>query len=112
MDYLRRLFGSLWQVWSLPGKLDTILRNSEATLLHLRTIQEKESKLMALGQEILDAIAKETTVLDSFIALVEALVANNTIPTETANAIKAAVASNKAKLEAAIVANTPAAPPA
>src|SRR5438128_2674938 len=77
----------------------------------LRAVLVKENTLMALGQDILDAVTAETTAVDSFIALVQGLVANNTIDSVTGQKIMDAVNSNKAKLDAAITANTPPAPP-
>lgn len=62
---------------------------------------------MALGQDILDAITAANTRVDSLIALVEGLAANGTIDPATVTAIKAAIAGENAKVEAAIAANTP-----
>ena len=76
----------------------------------LKQISSKEDQHMALGQEILDAVTAENTLIDSFIALVQGLVANNTIDQPTADAIKAAISAEAAKVQAAIVANTPVAP--
>lgn len=81
-------------------KLDRLLRLSEVSLV-------TEVVNMALSQDILDAVAAETTVIDSFIALVQGMIDNNTIPPDAGAAILSAIAANKAKVEAAIVANTP-----
>ena len=67
-------------------------------------------KQMALGQEILDAVTAEGSAVDSIIALLNGLVASNVIDSTTANSILTEVAENKAKLEAAILANTGPAP--
>lgn len=61
---------------------------------------------MSLSQDLLDAVAAETTVIDSFISLVQGLIENNTIPPEAGAAILAAINSNKDKVEAAILADT------
>lgn len=66
---------------------------------------------MSLGQDILDAVTAENTIIDSFIALVQGMIDNNTIPSEQGAAILAAITGEKEKVAAAIVANTPAAPP-
>jgi len=76
----------------------------------LNVVLEKEMENMALGQDILAAIEAENTVIDSFIALVNGLVQNNTIDPATAAAILQAIADQKAEVEAAIVANTPVTP--
>ena len=76
----------------------------------VRQLKIMEVVSMALGQDILDAVAAETSVLDSFIALVDGLVKNNTVSQAVADQIKSAIKGNQDKLAAAIVANTPAAP--
>jgi len=76
----------------------------------LRHIYWQGVQEMALGQDILDAVTAETTVLDSFIALINGLIANNTIPAGIGAQILSNIAANKAKLDEAIVANTPVAP--
>jgi hypothetical protein len=80
--------------------LRTILTLQVATL-------RKGFKLMALGQDILDAVTAETSVIDSFIALVEGLIANGTVSAEQGVAILKAIGDEKAKVEAAILAHTP-----
>lgn len=73
-------------------------------------VQNRENRIMALAQDILDAVTAENTVIDSFITLIEGLIANNTIPAEAGEAILKAIGDEKAKVEAAIVANTPPTP--
>lgn len=74
-------------------------------------LYKKELESMALGQDILDAVAAETTTIDSFIALVQGLVSNNTISPDIAVKIFNAINAEKDKVQTAIDANTPAAPP-
>lgn len=90
----------LWKLESLDFRLDRIERL-------LVKVLKKEDKLMAFGQDILDAVTAETTAVDSFIALVDGLVKNNTISPAMAAQIVGAVNADRAKLEAAILANTP-----
>lgn len=66
---------------------------------------------MALGQDILDAVTKADTKVDSFIALVQELVSAGTIPPEVGTAILAKVKGSEDKLDAAIAANTTTPPP-
>lgn len=61
---------------------------------------------MALGQDILDMVTAADTKVDSFIALVQGLVAAGTIPQAVADAIKAKIQGTEDKLDAAITANT------
>lgn len=76
----------------------------------LSQVIDLEVNEMALGQDILDAVAAEKTSVDSFIALVKQLIANNTIPADVGANILKAISGNKQELDDAIVANTPAAP--
>lgn len=73
----------------------------------LDMILNKENQLMSLGQDVLDAVTAETTLIDSFITFVNGLVANNTIPPDVADAIKAKIKEGSDKLEAALAANVP-----
>ena len=90
--------------------LDRIERAIERLHKDISRIQLMEVVNMALGQDILDAVAAETTVLDSFLTLIDGLVKNNTVSQAVADQIKGAIKANQTKIEAAIVANTPAAP--
>jgi hypothetical protein len=97
-------------------RVDVFLHSSDSQRLEniehlLRMVLKKEISIMALGQDILDAVTAETSSVDSFIALVQGLIDNGTVPASVGAAIMAAVNSNKAKLDAAILANTPQAPP-
>lgn len=67
---------------------------------------------MALGQDILNAVTAEDTKVDSFIALVQGLIDNGTIPPAVGTAILGKIKGSEDKLDAAIAANTPPAPPA
>jgi hypothetical protein len=112
-DPTERIAAALEDLVYRRRDLDTLTRIEHAiAALHrdVRRIQLMEVVNMALGQDILDAVAAETTVLDSFLTLIDGLVKNNTVSQAVADQIKAAIASNKTKIEAAIVANTPAAP--
>jgi len=99
-NQLSRISTKLDQLKWIQAKLDRIIRSER-----IHTIQGES--LMALSEDILAAVAEETTVIDSFIALVQGLIDNNTIPTATGQAILSAIQANKAKVEAAILANTP-----
>jgi len=87
----------------IEQKLDSVLHNQQ----HLFHQGEHQ---MALGQDILAAVTAETTVIDSLIALINGWVANNMITAAEGQQILGDIAANKAKLEAAITANTPVAP--
>lgn len=67
----------------------------------------EERIIMALGQDILDAVKAETTSVDSVIALINGLVANSTISPAVGASILSEINASKAKLDAAIAANTP-----
>jgi len=92
-----------------------IYNHSDPQILALMKIMNEKltgiinegTKQMALGQDILDAVTAEGTAVDSIIALLNGLVANNTIDQATATAIMAEISNDKAKLEAAITAHTP-----
>ena len=112
-DAATRIADAIEQLVYRSRDQDTLLRiESALAALHrdVRRIKLMEVVEMALGQEILDAVAAETTVLDSFLALIDGLVKNNTVSQAVADQIKAAIKGNQDKLAAAIVANTPAAP--
>jgi len=66
---------------------------------------------MAIGQDILDEIAAESTTIDSMKALLDAFVTNGNITQAQADAIKAAFAANDTKLAAMEAALQPATPP-
>ena len=72
----------------------------------LKSVLNKESRIMAIGQDILDAVTAETTSVDSFIALIQGLIDNNTIPAAVGAQILSNINANKAKIDAAIAANT------
>jgi hypothetical protein len=86
-------------------RFDIFIHSEQKDVL-AQLIQGQE-KLMALGQDILNAITAENTLIDSFLTLVQGLVANNTIDQPTADAIKAAIQAEADKVQAAITANTP-----
>lgn len=67
---------------------------------------------MGLGQDILQAVQDESAVVDSFLALIQGLIDNNTIPPDVGVAILSAINAEKDKVNAAILANTtPPVPP-
>lgn len=78
--------------------------------LHLAGTLTNGDKLMALGQEILDAITAQTTIIDGIEALIRDWVDGNLITDEQATAIRARLAENKTKLETALAAGTTAPP--
>jgi hypothetical protein len=94
------------QLDQIEGKLDRLRLRLKDMELSLYIINLQGRIEMALSQDILDAVNAETTVIDSFITLVQGLIDNNTIPPAAGQAILTALASNKAKVEAAILANT------
>jgi hypothetical protein len=61
---------------------------------------------MVLGQQILDRITAQGTVIDGVIELIKSLAAAGDITPEVAEAINAKLAENDTKLEAALVAGT------
>ena len=74
------------------------------------SLARQGDKIMALGQDILDAVTAEDTKVDSIIALLNGLVAAGTIPQSVVDAIKAKIQGSEDKLDAAIAANTPPTP--
>ena len=72
----------------------------------LDTLIRKEIQSMSLGQEILDKVTAQTTLVESVKALVEGFVQSGTISPEQRDAIFASLAGNTAGLEAAIAAGT------
>lgn len=95
----------------MSNQLDRIENKVNKLLLLGYLTTGKEYQIMALGQDILNAVTEENTAVDSFIALVQGLIDNNTIPADVGAKILSAVSSEKDKVNAAIVANTPPAPP-
>ena len=91
-------------VSSLDSKLNEILALARAT-------RQEEAEIVAIGQDIIDDIAAESTTIDSIKALLDAFVANGNITQAQADAIKAAFAANDAKLSALEAALQPAPPP-
>jgi hypothetical protein len=84
-----------------------ILRRLDRIETWLWYVYLQERANMALGQDILDAVRAETTSVDSVIALINGLVANQTVTPEVGAAILSEINASKAKLDAAIAANTP-----
>ena len=76
-----------------------------------RKLIHKEDRTMALGQQILDKVTAQTTLVASVKALVEGLVAQETIPADVAAQILATLDGNTAELEAAIAAGVAPVPP-
>lgn len=72
----------------------------------LHHIIHNQEDLMALGQELLDAVTAAKTRVESLITLLDGLVANNTIDAATAQKIKDTIAGQETEVEAAIAANT------
>lgn len=96
-------------------RLDVYFHGSEdprldQILSKLNQVLIKEEKIMALGQVILDAVTAETTKVGSFIALVQGLISDNTIPADVGAAILAKAKEGGDALDAAIAANTPPTP--
>jgi hypothetical protein len=77
----------------------------------IKQVLTKEKKMVQLGQNILDAIAAETTIVNSVIAYIQGLLANNVISTDEATQILEHINENRTALEAAIAANVPIPPP-
>ena len=92
-----------------PVDKDAVIADLAKALLNVSQTLQQEGNFMALGQNILDAVSAEATVIDSIIVLIKSL-AGNTIPQAQADAIVAAISANKAKLEQAILDNTPQGP--
>jgi hypothetical protein len=86
-------------------------RKCDEILLKLDNLHIQGDKIMAIAQQILDAVTAETTKLDSFLALIQGLINDNTIPAEVGVQILEAINSNRVKLEEAIEANTTPVPP-
>lgn len=101
-----------WEFNTLCAKLDKIIELLQAI--------NQEGVIMAHTlDEVLQTVTDESTVADSLVALVSGLktqldsvLAGNLTPAQQAqvDSIFAAATSNKDKLEAAVVANSPSAP--
>ena len=83
------------------GEIDSRLKRIERLLAEVIT---KEMKLMAFADDILAAIADEDTAIDSVIAFIKN---NPAIPGDVQTKILNAINSDKARLQAALVANVP-----
>jgi len=70
----------------------------------LHTVINKENRIMAFQDDILAAIADEDTAVDSVIAFIKA---NPVIPDGVKQQILGQIAADKARLNAALVANVP-----
>lgn len=96
-------------------RLERRLQHAEWTLAiiasEVMNLVRQGEQEMALGQDILDMVTAEDTKVDSVIALLNGLVANNVIPQAVADAIKAKIQGSEDKLDAAISANTSPPPP-
>jgi Mg2+/Co2+ transporter CorC len=77
--------------------------------IRIQQLQNQGVQQMSLSKQILDAITDESTIIDSFIALIQGMKKDETISAEAAQAILGAIAAEKTKVQDAIVANTPAA---
>ena len=104
-DKLDRLF---WGQLMHGYKLDRVVRFQE-------TLIRMEIHTMALIDDVITSVTEETTEVQSAITLLEglsaALAAAGTDPVKL-TALKTSIDSNKAALAAAVLANTPSAPPA
>jgi hypothetical protein len=93
------------------GALD---RKLDQILVKLGLIQAQEGKMAATIQNILDGVNQESTVDDSIITLlnnIAAQLAAGGVPQAQIDAVMSVIQANQAKVTAAVVANTPAAPP-
>ena len=81
-------------------------------LARLAVLEKQGDRFMALGQDILDAVTAETTSVDSVLALLQGLIDDETITPDQGAKIIAAINGEKTKVDAALAANTPAAPAA
>lgn len=107
-EQFEKLINRLDRIISL---LDTM---SSSTTTKLNTIISKENTIMATIQDVTDAIAAESTVDDSIIALLNGIViqlqaAQASGDPAALDTVVAGIQSNAAKIQAAVVANTPAA---
>lgn len=87
----------------IEGKLDRLLAG-------VRRVERQEAHSMAIGQDILDAVTAQTTLIDSLVALIDGWIAAGNLTPEQGEAILAQIADGKAAIEAAILAHTPQAP--
>lgn len=90
---------------STNRKIDRISRSQR-----IQTIQGENQ--MALDQDIFDAIAAQSTVVDSLIEYIRGLVASNVISQAEGEKILADIKTNNTKLEGALLEGVPPAPPA
>jgi len=95
-------------MWPFSNKHNEILTGVQYLIDITSDLKKQGKQIMALGQEILDAVTAENTVVDSFLALVQGLIDNNTIPPDVGVKILSAINAEKDKVDTAIVTNTPA----
>jgi hypothetical protein len=87
---------------TLDKKLDAIMRQLKFVTTLTRADLAQGEISMAIGQDILDAVAAETTAVDSVIEYIKGLVANNVITSAEGQKILTNLADNRTKLETAI----------
>lgn len=90
-----------------------LLADNREILAQLRALSRKEDRMAATIQDILDGVNAESTVDDSIIALLQNIadqLKNAGVPQAQIDAIMTVVNANQAKIAAAVLANTPAAP--
>ena len=68
----------------------------------LATLNLKETQQMALGQDILDKIAAQKTIIDGVVAYIQSLVGANVIPADVAAAILQHMDENSSELNAVL----------
>jgi len=94
---------------ALTRSVHSLTHEIQYLQIRIQQLQNQGVQQMSLSKQILDAITDESTIIDSFIALIQGMKKDETISAEAAQAILGAIAAEKTKVQDAIVANTPAA---
>jgi hypothetical protein len=87
------------------------LRDIRRVHKKLDLILKQEALQMALGQELIDKVTAQTSLINGLKALIDDWVANNLITSEQAASLNSLLDGNSATLEAALAAGTPPPPP-
>ena len=78
-------------------------------VLQVQVVNQKENRIMSIGQDIITALQGESALVDKLIALVQTLLGASMISDEEKAAILQAIADEQAKVAAVLPPDTPAA---
>ena len=87
-------------------RLERIENKIDRILIYLNFIANAEINMASVGQDILDKVTAEDTLIDSVLALLQGFVNNGTITPDVLTAINSKIQGSEDKLNAALAANT------